>query len=100
MRAPRLQSMSGMSAAAHADRPMLVVAHPDDETIFFAPTLTSLVGLQQEVFVLCFSTGEAFFAQAGLHCQLPGQSPLATEHSCPFSYHDHYPMDLYPAWGR
>ena len=44
------------------DRPhiLLVTAHPDDECLFFAPTLLSL--LEQpapEVFSLCLSTGNA-----------------------------------------
>mmetsp|Transcript_24699 Transcript_24699/g.53885 ORF Transcript_24699/g.53885 Transcript_24699/m.53885 type:complete len:306 (+) Transcript_24699:111-1028(+) len=36
---------------------LLVVAHPDDEAMFFAPTLLSLAKLQVSVHVLCLSTG-------------------------------------------
>jgi N-acetylglucosaminylphosphatidylinositol deacetylase len=45
-----------------------VTAHPDDESLFFAPTLTSLLShkrkldkdvLSAEVYLLCLSTGNA-----------------------------------------
>jgi N-acetylglucosaminylphosphatidylinositol deacetylase len=49
-------------------RVLLVTAHPDDESLFFAPTLTSLLShkrkldkdvLSAEVYLLCLSTGNA-----------------------------------------
>lgn len=37
----------------------LVIAHPDDETMFFAPALTAVLRLPNaEMYVLCLSTGE------------------------------------------
>jgi len=38
---------------------LLVTAHPDDETVFFAPTITALHSLGHEVFLLCLTTGNA-----------------------------------------
>lgn len=39
---------------------LLVIAHPDDECMFFGPTLTSLRTLtRSKVHVLCLSTGNA-----------------------------------------
>lgn len=40
-----------------SDRVLLVVAHPDDESMFFAPLLLSLRRAEVPVFVLCLSTG-------------------------------------------
>ena len=42
----------------HPGRVLLVTAHPDDETVFFGPTITALHGFGQEVFLLCLTTGE------------------------------------------
>lgn len=42
--------------------PILVVtAHPDDESLFFGPTITALRNAQQEVFLLCMTTGKVPF---------------------------------------
>ncbi len=38
-------------------RALLVVAHPDDEAMFFAPTLLRLVASGGDTAVLCLSTG-------------------------------------------
>lgn len=38
---------------------LLVTAHPDDESLFFAPTLASLKSSDADVFFLCLSTGDA-----------------------------------------
>lgn len=38
-------------------RALLVIAHPDDEAMFFAPTLLGLARLRHPVFLLCFSAG-------------------------------------------
>lgn len=40
-------------------RLLLVTAHPDDETMFFAPLLVAAVQQHARVFVLCLSTGDA-----------------------------------------
>ena len=37
---------------------LLVTAHPDDETVFFGPTITALRSFGQEVYLLCLTTGE------------------------------------------
>ncbi|OWK14867.1 PIGL [Cervus elaphus hippelaphus] len=38
-------------------RTLLVTAHPDDEAMFFAPTILGLARLRHQVFLLCFSAG-------------------------------------------
>ena len=40
---------------------LLCIAHPDDEVMFFAPTLMSLIKESGEnnVFILCLSTGNS-----------------------------------------
>jgi hypothetical protein len=38
-------------------KPLLVVAHPDDESMFFAPTVLSFVASGAQVMVLCLSLG-------------------------------------------
>jgi len=37
---------------------MLVIAHPDDESMFFAPTLLSMREAQTPMYVLCLSNGK------------------------------------------
>lgn len=39
-------------------RVLLVTAHPDDETVFFAPTVTALRNAKHDVFLLCLTTGK------------------------------------------
>ncbi|XP_008821708.1 N-acetylglucosaminyl-phosphatidylinositol de-N-acetylase isoform X1 [Nannospalax galili] len=41
-------------------RALLVIAHPDDEAMFFAPTLLGLARLKQRVSLLCFSSGNYY----------------------------------------
>lgn len=36
---------------------LLVIAHPDDETMFFSPTIRELVSAGIRIYVLCLSTG-------------------------------------------
>ncbi|KAJ1366458.1 hypothetical protein KIN20_027128 [Parelaphostrongylus tenuis] len=36
---------------------LLVIAHPDDETMFFAPALRAITSLGHRVFILCVSNG-------------------------------------------
>lgn len=40
-------------------RALLVISHPDDESMFFSPTLEFLVGREIDVEVLCLSNGNA-----------------------------------------
>lgn len=42
-----------------ADKVLLLTAHPDDECMFFAPTLISLAKTNEDVYTLCLSTGDA-----------------------------------------
>ncbi|XP_016332479.1 N-acetylglucosaminyl-phosphatidylinositol de-N-acetylase-like [Sinocyclocheilus anshuiensis] len=42
---------------ASETRALLVTAHPDDECMFFAPTVLKLVESQAAVYLLCLSTG-------------------------------------------
>ncbi|XP_062968039.1 N-acetylglucosaminyl-phosphatidylinositol de-N-acetylase [Cynocephalus volans] len=59
-------SSERMKIREHADllgagnRSLLVVAHPDDEAMFFAPTVLSLARLRHQVSLLCFSTGNYY----------------------------------------
>ncbi|XP_073902879.1 N-acetylglucosaminyl-phosphatidylinositol de-N-acetylase isoform X8 [Castor canadensis] len=41
-------------------RALLVIAHPDDEAMFFAPTVLGLVRLKHQVSLLCFSAGNYY----------------------------------------
>ncbi|KAM8814174.1 N-acetylglucosaminyl-phosphatidylinositol de-N-acetylase [Rhynchonycteris naso] len=41
-------------------RTLLVIAHPDDEAMFFAPTLLGLARRRHRVFLLCFSAGNYY----------------------------------------
>ena len=45
------------SPIPQAGRVLLVTAHPDDETIFFSPTISALRYAGNEVFLLCFTNG-------------------------------------------
>lgn len=45
------------SAFDQQDRVLVVVAHPDDETMFFSPLLLSLTLFGVPVHVLCLSNG-------------------------------------------
>ncbi|KAJ6613854.1 putative deacetylase LmbE-like domain-containing protein [Mycena sp. CBHHK59/15] len=63
---PQTLSTFGKASAGHEERALLLIAHPDDETFFFSPTLTALsrtpmqqVGGLGEIFVVCLSTGNA-----------------------------------------
>ncbi|XP_069459540.1 N-acetylglucosaminyl-phosphatidylinositol de-N-acetylase isoform X1 [Ovis canadensis] len=41
-------------------RTLLVTAHPDDEAMFFAPTILGLARLRHQLFLLCFSAGNYY----------------------------------------
>ncbi|XP_067571603.1 N-acetylglucosaminyl-phosphatidylinositol de-N-acetylase isoform X6 [Pseudorca crassidens] len=41
-------------------RTLLVTAHPDDEAMFFAPTVLGLVRMRHQVSLLCFSAGNYY----------------------------------------
>ena len=46
-------------AIQNPGRVLLVTAHPDDETVFFAPTITALHSSGHEIYVLCLTTGKS-----------------------------------------
>lgn len=48
-------------------RTLVVIAHPDDESMFFGPTIISLIKRNCQVFLLCLSNGSYlfFFAKSG-----------------------------------
>ena len=48
----------GVKFTLDAHKVLLVIAHPDDECMFFAPTLSVLTRQHVQVFVLCLSNGE------------------------------------------
>jgi hypothetical protein len=39
------------------NRVCIVIAHPDDEAMFFAPTIVRLQQMGREIFLICLSTG-------------------------------------------
>lgn len=52
------------AVAKHIDnegqrRILLLTAHPDDECMFFAPTILQLVASSSDVYSLCLSTGDS-----------------------------------------
>lgn len=42
-------------------RTLVVIAHPDDESMFFGPTIISLIKRNCQVFLLCLSNGSYLF---------------------------------------
>lgn len=59
----RMKSQVQPGLLGRGSRTLLVIAHPDDEAMFFAPTLLGLARLRHHVFLLCFSAGRRL--QAG-----------------------------------
>lgn len=41
-------------------RILLLIAHPDDETMFFSPTIRALAHSGHRIFVLCVSNGNYY----------------------------------------
>jgi hypothetical protein len=56
---PRAPAAGGAPAAPASARVLLVTAHPDDEAMFFAPSLAHLAAEGREVSLLCLSNGAA-----------------------------------------
>ena len=51
-----------MATSGDADvRALIVTAHPDDECMFFAPTIIRLVELNATVRLLCLSAGKVHY---------------------------------------
>lgn len=55
--AERMRSLEQAGLPRAGSRALLVIAHPDDEAMFFAPTVLGLARLEQRVSLLCFSSG-------------------------------------------
>ncbi|CAH6786194.1 Pigl [Phodopus roborovskii] len=58
--AERMKSPEQAGLLGAGSRALLVIAHPDDEAMFFAPTVLGLARLEQRVFLLCFSAGNYY----------------------------------------
>ncbi|KAM7068642.1 N-acetylglucosaminyl-phosphatidylinositol de-N-acetylase isoform 2-T2 [Molossus nigricans] len=56
----RMKSQVQPGLLGRGSRTLLVIAHPDDEAMFFAPTLLGLGRLRHLVFLLCFSAGNYY----------------------------------------
>ncbi|XP_053521666.1 N-acetylglucosaminyl-phosphatidylinositol de-N-acetylase isoform X1 [Artibeus jamaicensis] len=56
----RMKSQVQAGLLGNGNRTLLVIAHPDDEAMFFAPTLLGLARLRHRVFLLCFSAGNYY----------------------------------------
>ncbi|XP_023575200.1 N-acetylglucosaminyl-phosphatidylinositol de-N-acetylase isoform X2 [Octodon degus] len=54
----RTREQTGLPGAG--SRTLLVTAHPDDEAMFFAPTVLGLARLKHRVSLLCFSAGNYY----------------------------------------
>ncbi|XP_044511374.1 N-acetylglucosaminyl-phosphatidylinositol de-N-acetylase-like isoform X3 [Mangifera indica] len=55
----RSQSNSVFSRTGDKRNVLLVIAHPDDESMFFSPTINYMTSRAHNVFILCMSTGNA-----------------------------------------
>ncbi|PNJ04054.1 PIGL isoform 11, partial [Pongo abelii] len=51
----RMKSREQGGRLGAESRTLLVIAHPDDEAMFFAPTVLGLARLRHWVYLLCFS---------------------------------------------
>lgn len=58
----RTKSQEPAGVPGHGSRTLLVIAHPDDEAMFFAPTLLGLARLRHRLSLLCFSAGRTLRA--------------------------------------
>ncbi|XP_028355668.1 N-acetylglucosaminyl-phosphatidylinositol de-N-acetylase [Physeter macrocephalus] len=56
----RMKSSEQAGLPGGGSRTLLVTAHPDDEAMFFAPTVLGLARLRHQVSLLCFSAGNYY----------------------------------------
>ncbi|XP_037664018.1 N-acetylglucosaminyl-phosphatidylinositol de-N-acetylase isoform X2 [Choloepus didactylus] len=56
----RMKSREQAGLLGAGSRTLLVIAHPDDEAMFFAPTVLGLARLRHQVSLLCFSAGNYY----------------------------------------
>ena len=60
----RVKTAAGSSLRKITGRILLITAHPDDECMFFAPTILSLgKSVRAELFLLCLSEGEWYIPE-------------------------------------
>lgn len=56
----KLQRQSQNDVSMHfSETSLLVVAHPDDETMFFGPTIINLLSSNKSIVILCLTNGNA-----------------------------------------
>ncbi|XP_030886729.1 N-acetylglucosaminyl-phosphatidylinositol de-N-acetylase isoform X3 [Leptonychotes weddellii] len=56
----RMKSLEPAGVPGDGSRTLLVIAHPDDEAMFFAPTVLGLARLRHRLSLLCFSAGNYY----------------------------------------
>ncbi|XP_003132072.1 N-acetylglucosaminyl-phosphatidylinositol de-N-acetylase isoform X1 [Sus scrofa] len=56
----RMKSQEQAGLPGGGSRALLVTAHPDDEAMFFAPTILGLARLGHQLSLLCFSAGDYY----------------------------------------
>ncbi|XP_054545580.1 N-acetylglucosaminyl-phosphatidylinositol de-N-acetylase isoform X3 [Talpa occidentalis] len=56
----RMKSQEQAGLLGGGTRTLLVIAHPDDEAMFFAPTVLGLARLRHRMSLLCFSAGNYY----------------------------------------
>ncbi|XP_032175644.1 N-acetylglucosaminyl-phosphatidylinositol de-N-acetylase isoform X4 [Mustela erminea] len=56
----RMRSQEPAGVPGGGSKTLLVIAHPDDEAMFFAPTLLGLARLRHRLSLLCFSAGNYY----------------------------------------
>uniref|UniRef100_A0A8I3N8P1 N-acetylglucosaminylphosphatidylinositol deacetylase n=2 Tax=Canis lupus familiaris TaxID=9615 RepID=A0A8I3N8P1_CANLF len=59
----RTKSQEQAGVLGDGSRTLLVIAHPDDEAMFFAPTVLGLARLGHRLSLLCFSAGTSQMTQ-------------------------------------
>lgn len=59
----RMKSQEPAGVPGDGSRTLLVIAHPDDEAMFFAPTVLGLARLRHRLSLLCFSAGTSQMTQ-------------------------------------
>lgn len=68
---------------------LIITAHPDDESMFFMPSILSMVQQKIDVHLICFSNGNADglgkirqkeLLQACRHLQIPSQNITIVDH--------------------
>ncbi|KAJ4702280.1 N-acetylglucosaminyl phosphatidylinositol de-N-acetylase [Melia azedarach] len=59
LNAPNSESDAAFLSHGHQRNVLLVIAHPDDESMFFSPTINYLISRGHNLHILCLSTGNA-----------------------------------------